>query len=97
MTHFKMLVFTLVLIGAAALIVAACDDGTGSRSGSTASASQGDCIRHLGNQNLSAASSGNCRQVLGSEYCSYVRGAIGYRIEEGKDIDRLINLRNLHC
>lgn len=95
--------FTHILIGAAViglivLIASVCGgDDSGSSSSSGRSVTQSECIRYLGNQNLSAASRGNCRQVLGGEYCSYVRGAIGYRIEVGKDVDRLVNLRNLHC
>lgn len=98
MSNAKALTIAACILGVIVLLGAACggDDG-GSSGGSKTVASKGDCIRYLGNQDLSAASRNNCRQVLGGEYCSYVRGAIGYRIEEGKDVDRLVNLRNLHC
>ena len=87
-----------VIIGAI-VVLGVCtggDDG-GSSGGASSVATKSECIRYLGNQDLSAASRNNCRQVLGSEYCSYVGGAIGYRIEEGKDVDKLRNLRSLHC
>ncbi len=89
---------TAVIIGAIALLGACIgeDDG-GSSAGASKVASKSECIRYLGNQDLSAVSRNNCRQVVGGEYCSYVGGAIGYRIEEGKDVDKLRNLRSLHC
>lgn len=98
MSNGKAFFIAACLIGVVVLIASVCGgDDEGGSTGSSRVASQSECIRYLGNQNLAAASRNNCRQILGGEYCSYVRGAIGYRIEEGKEVDRLVNLRNLHC